>query len=120
MLDKGTTFIRAGHVWFNISEPTATNRKVLCVNLTCLDDECPDDECTISPVEYSWVKEGYLTTVAFSRAKVWDADNILACLKNGTLSQPGHGNIPANTISKVVKIALSSKELSDNLKDLLR
>ena len=119
MLKKGTSFILNGHLWFNLTEPTAQNSHVLCVNLTCLDDECPDDECQITHVDYGFVKIGYPTAVAFSRARVWDSNNIIKHLGNGTLGKPGQGDVPAATVSKVVKIARTSRELSKDFKALL-
>ena len=119
MLPKGTTFFRSKHVWFTLSEPSRTNRDVLCVNLTCLDEECPDDECQVTHAEFAWVKEGYLTTVAFSRAQIWNADKLLSCLQSGSLSKPHGGDIPPATISKIIEIAKRSRELSDDQKALL-
>lgn len=120
MLPKGTTFIRHGHIWFNITEPTAQNPHVLCVNLTCLDEDCPDDECTISPEEYNWVKDGYPTAIAFSRAKMWDANKIKWCLQNGDLRKPKQGDVPLKTVAKVIKAALNARELNNDLRTLLR
>jgi len=120
MLPKGTTFIRHEHIWFNISEPTQECSDVLCVNFTCLDDECPDDECPITPQEYAWVKVGYPTTIAFSRAKIWDAKKIVACIQSGELRKPHQGNVPATTVLKVIKVALIARELNDDFRALLR
>ena len=119
MLPKGTTFKRIGHVWFNLTEPKGTNRKVLCVNFTCLDEECPDDECPITSAEYNWVKGSYPTTIAFSRAQIWDADKIAACLKSRELRKPHQGDVPATTVMKVYRIAILSRELSDEKRALL-
>jgi len=85
-----------------------------------MDEDCRDDECPITPAEYSWVKDDYPTTVAFSRAKVWNADKILTCLGNGALRKPHQGNVPPTTILKVIGVALISRELSDKLRKLLR
>ena len=119
MLPKGTTFIKSGHIWFNITEPTAQNPSVLCVNLTCLDSECPDDECIITGAEYGWIKDGYPTTVAFSRARSWDANKILECLRSGTLRKPRQGDVPQSTVSKVVRVALTARELNSDLRAML-
>lgn len=119
MLVKGTTFIRKGHVWFNLSEPSCTSPYVLCVNLTCLDDDCPDDECPLRHADYAWIKKDYPTTVAFTRPYIWNADKIEACLKNGELQKPHEGDIPAATLSKIIKIAKTSRELSDEKKAFL-
>lgn len=116
MLLKGTTFIRYGHIWFNLTEPDVKDPHVLCVNFTCLDDQCPDDECQISMEEYDWVKEDYPTVIAFSRARLWDAAKIVACLKSGFLRKPHQGDVPAATVAKVFEAALKSKELSADLK----
>lgn len=120
MLICGTTFIRSGHVWFNITEPSKDEPLVLCVNLTCLDEDCPDDECRITKEDYGWIRDGYPTTIAFSRAKTWNALNILKCLENGSLGKPHQGDVPAKTVAKVIKAALTSKELSDDKKQMLR
>jgi len=119
VLAKGTTFIRHGHIWFNLSEPTKQNPEVLCVNFTCMDEECPDDECPISRAEYNWVKDDYPTTIAFSRAKVWDSGKIEACLANGELRKPHQGNVPKATVQKVIETAKKSRELSADQKDFL-
>ena len=119
MLNKGTTFIRNGHIWFNITEPKPDNRDVLCVNLTSLDEDCPDDECPITRSEYGWVKAGYPTTIAFSRAKIWNADKIAACLQSKELKKPHQGDVPAATVLKVIGVAWASRELSDALRAML-
>jgi hypothetical protein len=119
VLPKGTTFIRHGHIWFNLTEPKEKNRHVLCVNFTCLDDECTDDECPITRAEYDWVKDEYPTTIAFSRAQIWDADKIAKCLETRTLRKPRQGNVPATTVMKVYCVALLSRELSDDLRAFL-
>jgi hypothetical protein len=118
-VDKGTTFIRDGHIWFNLTEPTKHCSKVLCVNFTTLDEECPDDECQIKPSEYKWIEDGHPTTIAFSRAKIWDADKINSCLKAGTLKKPHHGDVPKTTVQKVLKVAEKSIQLSGDFKKLL-
>ena len=120
MLQKGTTFIRSGHVWFHITERTPKNPSVLCVNLTCLDDQCPDDECHINKSEYSWVRDGYATAVAFSRARIWNGDSIEKCLRNGLLSEPHQEDVPKSTVLKVIKAALSSRELNADCRALLK
>jgi len=89
------------------------------VNLTCLDDECIDDECSISHAEYAWIKKDYPTTVAFSWSQIWDASKIEACLKCGILHKPHNGDIPAATLCKIIKIAKTSRELSDEKKAFL-
>jgi hypothetical protein len=119
VLSAGTTFIWDGHIWFNLTEPIKKNSQVLCVNLTTLDEDCPDDECPISRSKYNWVKTGHSTTVAFSRAKVWDANKIESALNNGTLKKPWQGNIPKTTIAKILKVAVNAKELSKDLKAFL-
>ena len=121
MLPRGTTFIRDGHVWFNISEPTTANQQVLCVNLTSLDEDCPDDECLIACAEYSWVDDRHPTptAVAFSRARLWDAQKLIMCLKKGILKKPRQGDIPKTTVAKIVKLAVNSRELSEELKAFL-
>jgi hypothetical protein len=119
VLAKGTTFIIHGHIWFNITEPTEQNPYVLCVNFTALDEDCPDDECPISRAEYAWVKDDYPTTIAFSRAKIWDAGKILRCLKDGTLRKPRQGNVPHATVLKVIKVALNARELSNDLRVMI-
>ncbi len=119
MLPRGTTFIRSEHIWFNLTEPTIQNPYVLCVNFTCLDDECQDDECPITKVDYAWIKEGYPTTIAFSRAQIWDANKIIACLQSGALRKPRQGDVPQATVLKVIKIAMTSRELNDDLRAML-
>jgi len=81
VLEKGTTFIRSGHIWFNLTEPKKHDSSVLCVNFTTLDDECPDDECQILPSEYKWIENNHPTVIAFSRARIWDAEKIKSCLE---------------------------------------
>jgi hypothetical protein len=120
MLPKGTTFIRHRHIWFNISEPTKQDPLVLCVNFTCLDEECPDDECPITRAEYNWIEENYPTTVAFSRAQLWDATKLEACLQSGALRKPRQGDVPANTVLKVIKVALVSRELNPEFRAFLK
>jgi hypothetical protein len=119
VLPKGTTFIRNGHIWFNLTEPTAQNRFVLCVNFTCLDQECVDDECPISNQEYAWVKNNYPTTIAFSFAQIFDANKIEACLINGTLRKPDEGDVPVATVLKVTTIGRTSRELHEEKRRLL-
>jgi hypothetical protein len=119
VLAKGTTFIRHGHIWFNITEPTERNPYVLCVNFTCMDEDCPDDECPISRAEYNWVKDNYPTVIAFSRARIWDANKILKCLADGHIRKPRQGNVPPATVSKVIKVALTARELNNDLRVLL-
>jgi hypothetical protein len=120
VLPKGTAFIFGGHVWFNLSEPAPQKPQVLCVNFTSLDEECQDDECVITHVEYSWIRGNYPTTVAFSRARAWDSRNIVSCLKSGQLHKPSQGDVPANTVAKVIKAALTSRELSEELKAYIK
>jgi hypothetical protein len=116
---KGTTFIRDRHIWFNITEPTPNDPYVLCVNFTCLDEECPDDECPVTREEYGWIMENYATTIAFSRARLWDANKISECLKNGSLRKPRQGDVPIATMMKVIAVAKVSRELSADLRRLL-
>jgi hypothetical protein len=52
VLPKGTTFIRDGHIWFNLTEPAKNCSLVLCVNLTTMDDDCVDDECFVQASDY--------------------------------------------------------------------
>jgi hypothetical protein len=119
VLEKGTTFIRNGHVWFTLTEPKKNDPRVLCVNFTTLDDECPDDECHILPSEYKWIEENHPTTIAFSRARIWDSEKIKSCLANGTLKKPRFGDVPKSTVSKVLKSAAKSIELNGDLKAFL-
>jgi hypothetical protein len=119
VLAKGTTFIRSGHIWFNLTEPTRHSPLVLCVNLTTLDDECPDDECLIESSEYSWVEDGHPTTIAFSRARIWDAEKIESCLADGKLKKPHDGDISKSTLNKILKIALKSGQLNCDFKKFL-
>jgi len=84
-----------------------------------LDENCPDDECLISRAEYNWIKDGYPTTVAFSRARMCDAGKIVKCLADGTLRKPHQGNVPLKTVLKVIKIAMTSRELSGDLRSFL-
>jgi hypothetical protein len=84
-----------------------------------LDDDCPDDECLITRAEYNWVQDGYPTTMAFSRAKIWDSNKILACLQDGTLRKPRQGDVPPKTVLKVIKIAMTARELNGDLRALL-
>ena len=119
MLPKGTSFIRRGHIWFTLTEPIKGNPDVLCVNLTTLDDECVDDECFITPSDYWWVEDNHRTVVAFSRARIWNATKIVETLKEGTLRKPREGDIPPATIVKIVKAALKSNQLSNDLKAML-
>lgn len=119
MLEKGTTFIRSGHIWFNLTEPKKHDSSVLCVNFTTLDDECPDDECQILPSEYKWIENNHPTVIAFSRARIWDAEKIKSCLVSGTLKKPRFGDVPKSTVSKVLKIAQKSRELNSDLKKFL-
>jgi hypothetical protein len=120
VLRRGTTFIRIGHIWFNITEPSPESPLVLCVNFTALDDECPDDECPISRAEYRWVKDDYPTTVAFSRARLWNANSIEKCLKTGELRKPRQGDVPPRTVLKVIRIAITSRELNGDVKLFLK
>lgn len=119
MLEKGTTFIRSGHIWFNLTEPTKHNSRVLCVNFTTLDAECPDDECQIQSSEYKWIEDNHPTAIAFSRARPWDAEKIKSCLADGTLKKPRFGNVPKSTVNKVLKIAAKSIQLNSDYKKLL-
>ena len=119
MLEKGTTFIRSGHIWFNLTEPTKHNSRVLCVNFTTLDAECPDDECQIQSSEYKWIEDNHPTAIAFSRARLWDAEKIKSCLADGTLKKPRFGNVPKSTVNKVLKIAAKSIQLNSDFKKLL-
>jgi hypothetical protein len=116
VLSKGTTFIRNGHIWFNLTEPDGKDPHVLCVNFTCLDEQCPDDECQINSAEYNWVKDDYPTVIAFSRARLWDAGKIVACLKKGLIRKPDQGDVPPATVAKVIQVALKSRELSADFK----
>jgi hypothetical protein len=119
VLEKGTTFIRSGHIWFNLTEPTKHNSRVLCVNFTMLDAECPDDECQIQSSEYKWIEDNHPTAIAFSRARLWDAEKIKSCLADGTLKKPRFGNVPKSTVNKVLKIAAKSIQLNSDYKKLL-
>jgi hypothetical protein len=104
-------------LWFTLTEPTADDSRVLWVNLTTLDDECPDDECLIDSSEYGWVD--HPTAVAFSRARLWNADKIVSAISSGILKKPRQGDIPRSTIAKVLSSAARSRELSRDLKDFL-
>jgi hypothetical protein len=117
VLSKGDAFIRNGHVWFLLSDPAANKGRVLCANITSFDEECTDDECFLTPQDYSWIK--HQSVVAFSRAKVWDAAIISKCIQDGKLKCPHPKSLPASTISKIVEIALLSRELSEEQKAYL-
>jgi hypothetical protein len=117
VLAKGTTFIRKGHVWFNLTVPTARRPYVVCVNFTTLDEDCPDDECLITESEYVWVD--HPTSIAFSRAQLWDGRKIAECLMRGELRKPREGDVPTATVDKVYRAAILSRELSDDLRQHL-
>jgi hypothetical protein len=84
-----------------------------------LDEDCPDDECPITKADYDWIKDGYPTTIAFSRAQIWDATKILACLQKGALRKPRQGDVPRGTVLKVIKAAMTARELNDDLRAML-
>ena len=119
MIQIGCAFYRHEHPHFVISDPAANGGKVLCVNLTTFDDECPDDECILDVDDFAWIKPAHPTVVAFSKAKIWDAVKIDACLKAGELHPVNPPVVPANTIAKVVAAAKFSRELSRDHKAML-
>ena len=120
MVPVGTTFIWAGHVWVVISDYLKhSDRKVLGVNLTTMDDECPDDECILDETHYSWIEPNHRTAVAFSRAKLWDSQKLFAHVGH-TLPKPREGDIPPGTVAIIIKCALASRELGEEIKALLK
>jgi hypothetical protein len=84
-----------------------------------MDEDCVDDECLINPSEYKWVESDHPTVIAFSRARLWDANKILLALKAGALRKPRQGDIPKPTVAKVIKIAAKSRELGSDFKSIL-
>jgi len=69
--------------------------------------------------ECDWVEAGHPTVIAFSRARIWDADKIELSLSDGTLRKPRQGNVSKSLVAKVIKAALKSRELSEDFKNLL-
>jgi len=119
VLPKGTTFFRNNHVWFNLTEPSTHRLEVVCVNFTTLDEDCPDDECIVTQADYAWIEAGHPTAIAFSRAQLWDGEKIAECLRNGALRKPRQGDVPAATVAKVYRAAITSNQLSEDLRAFL-
>jgi hypothetical protein len=119
VLAQGSAFFKDGHVWFILSDPTANNRSVLCVNITTLDDDCPDDECILDHTDYEWIERGHKSAIAFSRARTWRLVMIETALARGILTTPFHRILPQATITKVLRAAKNSRELSQDKKSLL-
>jgi hypothetical protein len=114
----GTAFFRLEHVYFVLSDPTPQG-KVLCVNFTTLDDECIDDECPVDYTDYAWIQVGHPTTIAFSKSLVLKSALIDKCLKDGTLQAPNPPIVPAATVAKVAAVGKTSRELSQERRDML-
>lgn len=118
-MTTGTAFVWDGHIWFVLSNPRKNSGKVLCANLTTLDEECPDDECPLAHPDYAWIQPNHKTTVAFSRAKVWEVSKIEKAIAAGIIKQPTPNTIPSVTISKIIQRAKSSRELSPEKRAML-
>jgi hypothetical protein len=73
----------------------------------------------VTRVEIWSIKPNHPTTVAFSRARVWDAVKIDQCLQNGLLHPANPPVVPANTVAKVVAIAKHARELSAEKRAML-
>lgn len=119
MVERGTAFIRDGHVWFVLSDPQHSSGWVLCVNLTTYGGICYDNECFLTPADYDWIKPGNKTVVAFSRARFYRVEKLEYALESGALRQPKQKIVPLKTVSKVAIIAKTSAELSPEMKHIL-
>jgi hypothetical protein len=120
VVERGTAFIRDGHVWFVLSDPGHSSGWVLCVNLTTYGPHCYDNECFLTPDDYDWIKPGHKTVVAFSRAKFYRVDKLKYALESGALRQPKQKLVPLETVSKVAIIAKTSREVSPDMLHILK
>ena len=119
MVALGTAFYRHGHPYFIISDPAKNDGKVLCVNLTTVDEDCIDDECILNENDYAWIEVGHPTSVAFSKAVVWDSALIDQCLQDGKLIAANPPIVSATTVAKVAGIAKNSRELSPAMRAMV-
>lgn len=81
--------------------------------------KCPDNECVILSKDYKGIAADHPTAVAFSRAKLWDAGKIVACLKSGHLKSPWGGDVTPETVEKILLVAKKSIQLNGDFKKLL-
>jgi hypothetical protein len=49
-----------------------------------------------------------------------DATKMEACLQTGALRKPRQGDVPANTVMKVIKVALVSRDLNPEFRAFLK
>jgi phage terminase large subunit-like protein len=119
MATPGTAFWRNAHVWVIITDPVPTSGDVVCVNLTTFDTYCADDECVLTDKDFAWIKPNHPTAVAFSYARAWKIEKIVAEIQRGTLKLSQPPAVPAGTLEKIRNAATTSARLSNYMKALL-
>ena len=87
--------------------------------VSSLDEECPDDECFLEHSDYGWIEINHRTVVAFSRARIWNASKIQLAIAKGLIKCPVLDAVPKAAVSKVIKAALTSRELGADMKAFL-
>jgi len=107
--------IGGAHVHVVLSEPSGATREILVVNWTTLDEDCVDDACVLQPGEHPAVHRA--SSMAYSRAHLWRADQVVFALQNGVLEELNA--VSPEVLRRMTSGALTSPELRSEWKKLL-
>ena len=118
MINPGFTFIPKAdraHPWVVLSAPKNNNPLVLVVNWTTLRDSCIDDICLLDVGDHALIE--HRSTVAYSRAKIWDSTKIAFSVAQGVLTPVDP--VSPTLLARIIAGARMTHELSDEFLALL-
>ncbi len=103
------------HPWVVLSTPKPNNPRVLVVNWTTLRESCIDDACFLDEGDHPLI--GHRSTMAYSRAKIWDATKIAFAMDQGALVPVAP--VSASLLARIIAGAQRSRELSTEYRSYL-
>ena len=103
------------HVHLILSSPSTPSSAVLVVNWTTLDEDCIDDACVLYPGDHSVIR--HPSAIAYSRARLWQAEKIMIAVKNGLLDELE--SLTPAVLKRVVEGGIVSPELRPEWKAIL-
>jgi hypothetical protein len=88
---------------------------VLAVNWTTFKEECVDEACFLDPGDHPALR--HRSTIAYSRAHLWQVEKIVAAVANGVLEELEP--LSPATLTRLIAGARQSKELRREWKRML-
>jgi hypothetical protein len=107
----GLTFVPQAdraHPWVVLSTPMPHDPRVLVVNWTTLRESCVDDTCFLDVGDHPLID--HRSTMAYSRAKLWDSTKIAFAIDQGAISAVA--SVSATLLARIIAGAKRSRELS--------